>query len=410
MNEENNIKRKVVTILFLFSVLSLISFIISINAKPDINEKGESYIERNYYGYGRQQVDLEAVIGDDKEHISFPVEELQYSEKEMDKVFTEAGEIIEKSVLGDNESLDKIDKNLNFITTVPGMPIKIVWLLDDNDIVDYTGNVNLDNAKVGSNIITLTAEMTYKNISAEHSFSVNIVKPQPTDKEKLKVSLEDKVKKKEENTREEKVIVLPTSVNGKNVLWKYPKDSRAMGILLLGIIIAFGIYIDNEQKIKKEEETKKLFMSLDYANIVSQMTLFINAGMTIGNAWRKIVAIYVMKKDKIGVRPAYEEMLYTVHEMDQGVSEKDCYLNFGRRCNLSVYRKFGTMLSSNLRKGNKNLLELLKKEALNAFEERKNLAKKKGEEASTKLLGPMFVMFSILLAIIVVPAFLSIRL
>ena len=409
MNEDNNIKRKVVIILFLFGLLSLISFVLSLSSKLPVNEKGETYIERNSYGHGRKQMDLEAVVGEDKEKISFPVEERQYLESEMDEVFDKASDILEKTVLGENESLDKIDKNLNFVSSVPDMPIKVVWLLDDNDIVDYTGSVNLENAKSGSNLVMLTAEMTYKNISAEHSFSVNIVKPEPTENEKLKISLENKVKEKEEKTREEKVIVLPGSYNGEKITWKYPKDSRAAGLVLLGIIMAFGIYLDNAQKIKKEEETKKHLMTLDYANIVNQMTLFINAGMTIGNAWRKIVAIYLRKKDRIGSRPAYEEMLYTVHEMDKGVSEKECYLNFGKRCNISSYRKFGTMLSSNLRKGNKNILDMLKKESINAFEERKNLAKKKGEEASTKLLGPMFVMFSILLAIIVVPAFLSIR-
>ena len=409
MKQDTDIKRKVVIILFLFGILSLISFILSLNAKPNVNEKGESYIERNSYGYGRKQMELEAVVGEDKEKISFPVEERQYSESEMEEVFDKAAGILEKSVLGANESLDKIDKDLNFVSAVPDMPIKVVWLLDENDIVDYTGSVNLENAKVGSNLVMLTAEMTYKDISAEHSFYVNIVKPELTKNDRLKGSLESKVKHKEENTREEKVVVLPGSYNGEKIIWKYPKDSRAAGLLLLGIIMAFGIYIDNIQKVKKEEETKKHLMTLDYANIVSQMTLFINAGMTIGNAWRRIVEIYVRKKDKMGLRPAYEEMLYTVHEMNQGVSEKECYLNFGKRCNISSYRKFGTMLSSNLRKGNKNLSEMLKKESANAFEERKNLAKKKGEEASTKLLGPMFVMFSILLAIIVVPAFLSIR-
>ena len=111
----------------------------------------------------------------------------------------------------------------------------------------------------------------------------------------------------------------------------------------------------------------------------------------------------------MGIRPAYEEMTYTVNEMNQGLSEQECYRQFGIRCDISSYRKLGTMLASNLRKGNKNISELLKKESFNAFEERKNAARRKGEEASTKLLGPMFIMLAILLAIIVLPAFLSIQ-
>ena len=51
----------------------------------------------------------------------------------------------------------------------------------------------------------------------------------------------------------------------------------------------------------------------------------------------------------------------------------------------------------------------VKVEAEDAFEERKNLARKAGEEAGTKLLVPMFIMLAIVMAIMVVPAFFSIQ-
>lgn len=51
-------------------------------------------------------------------------------------------------------------------------------------------------------------------------------------------------------------------------------------------------------------------------------------------------------------------------------------------------------------------MDILSIEAMTAFADRKSLAKKLGEEASTKLLLPMFLMLAVLI-IIVVPAFLS---
>ena len=53
--------------------------------------------------------------------------------------------------------------------------------------------------------------------------------------------------------------------------------------------------------------------------------------------------------------------------------------------------------------------EILKSEAAEAFEERKNMARKAGEEAGTKLLVPMFIMLAVVMAIMVIPAFLSIQ-
>lgn len=66
-------------------------------------------------------------------------------------------------------------------------------------------------------------------------------------------------------------------------------------------------------------------------------------------------------------------------------------------------------MSQNLRKGTKGLTQLLKAEALQAFEDRKANARKRGEEAGTKLLLPMFLMLSVVLVIVIVPAFLSMQ-
>ena len=51
----------------------------------------------------------------------------------------------------------------------------------------------------------------------------------------------------------------------------------------------------------------------------------------------------------------------------------------------------------------------IEQEVSDAFEERKNLAKKSGEEAGTKMLFPMMMMFGIIIVIIMVPAFLSLQ-
>lgn len=66
-------------------------------------------------------------------------------------------------------------------------------------------------------------------------------------------------------------------------------------------------------------------------------------------------------------------------------------------------------MSQNLRKGTKGLVQLLRIDALQAFEERKTRARRLGEEAGTKLLLPMFLMLSVVLVIVVVPAFLSMQ-
>ena len=93
--------------------------------------------------------------------------------------------------------------------------------------------------------------------------------------------------------------------------------------------------------------------------------------------------------------------------MKSGVAEGTAYENFGRRCQLPNYIKMGSLLSQNLKKGSKGLVSLLEKEALSSMEERKNTARKLGEQAGTKLLFPMLLLFGVVLIILIVPAFLS---
>ena len=99
----------------------------------------------------------------------------------------------------------------------------------------------------------------------------------------------------------------------------------------------------------------------------------------------------------------------TCHEIESGVGEARAYERFGERCGLHRYRKFCSLLVQNLRKGTRGLVQLLEEEVSDAFEERKNLAKKSGEEAGTKMLFPMMMMFGIIIVIIMVPAFLSLQ-
>lgn len=71
------------------------------------------------------------------------------------------------------------------------------------------------------------------------------------------------------------------------------------------------------------------------------------------------------------------------------------------------YRKLGNMLEQNIRKGTAGLLEELKQEVQEALEDRKALAFRMGEEASTKLLMPMILLLGIVLIICIAPALMT---
>ena len=75
--------------------------------------------------------------------------------------------------------------------------------------------------------------------------------------------------------------------------------------------------------------------------------------------------------------------------MDSGISEAEAYRRFGERCGQIRYKTFSVLLIQNLQKGSCCLADLLEKESMEAWDERKRKARVMGEAAATKLLLPM---------------------
>ena len=93
--------------------------------------------------------------------------------------------------------------------------------------------------------------------------------------------------------------------------------------------------------------------------------------------------------------------------MNRGVTELEAYRGLGRRIRLPAYRTLSALLVQNLTKGSRTLLEVLDKEAGNAWEERRKRARIRGEKAGLKLLFPMMIQLGIVLVIMIVPAFMT---
>ena len=106
-------------------------------------------------------------------------------------------------------------------------------------------------------------------------------------------------------------------------------------------------------------------------------------------------------------RILYEEMLLSWNALSQGAHEERIYAEFGRRCGLQSYLRLGSLLESNIRKGSRGLLPLLRQEAEQALEERLRMARKQGEETSSRMLLPMLMLFALVLVILMAPAMMS---
>lgn len=388
---------------------ALLVFAVDHNQVPEKNKEGSSILERGEPGSGKKDVELEVRISGKKEPLTVSVGEQQYSKDKLPEVFKEAGEKLEILVLGENTSLDEVRYNLNLAERIPDTGIDVSWELGDYEVMNLMGELNEDKLSEEGTLVELRALLSYEGEEAVHTFYVKVFPPETSAEEKQMKELAQQIQKEESESKDKAYLTLPDKLNGKELSWKYTGDSRGIGLFVLGIAAAGAVFALEKQKKKQALEERNRQLTADYPQLISQFTLFLAAGMTARKAWFQIAREYERLKGQKGTRAAYEEMIYAMHEIQGGRSEGECYERFGGRCSLPAYRKFGAMLSQNLRKGTKGLTELLKKEASEAFEDRKNQARKLGEEAGTKLLGPMFMMLAVVLLIIVVPAFLTVQ-
>ena len=207
-------------------------------------------------------------------------------------------------------------------------------------------------------------------------------------------------------------IKLPEQLNGKKLIWNTKKEHLSEKILFLGGGIVIILPFVEQSRKKEREKKRKALLELQYADMVSNLALLLGAGMTVSKAWNRLTENYMNERQKRTIcrKEVYEEMQRTSFEIKNGMGEERAYERFGERCGGYRYRKFGNLLAQNLRKGSRGLTRLLEQEAEDAFEERKSMARKLGEEAGTKMLFPMILMLGAVMLILAFPAMRSMEL
>jgi len=394
-------KLSVCSLIVVFGVILSIALWIKDAAKTKIVD---NQIARSAYGDGDKHVSLVADDGETRYHIPLTLSEKSYSKEELTRLSDEAVKLLEKTILGDNQSLDKIEHDMCLIDSLDGYPFSVEWYTDDQ-YMDYTGKLVQDTLETPV-LMTLTAILSCESYELEYDMTVRICSRavQPSVAEHLA----RQVLALEQDCREQPNMSLPSEIENKNLHWSYKQNYTGLLFLVATPILAWLVYYGKDRDLHKQVVDREEQMRIDYPEIVSSLALLLGAGMTVPNAWNKIARDYRKRREAGGSRRyAYEEMLLTIYEMESGVIQAKAYENFGRRCRISSYNKLSTMLSQNIRKGAANLPHILKEEAADAFEERKHIARKLGEKAGTKLLVPMMMLLGMTMIVIMIPAFQS---
>ena len=195
------------------------------------------------------------------------------------------------------------------------------------------------------------------------------------------------------------LIVAIFTVTLFGALMDKPDVSYFIFVSVVLLIVFYATDRELDEKIKK----RNFNIQYDFPDFLNKLVLLINAGMTVPKAWEKIV------RDRRIMTPLYEELNITYIEIRNGKPEIAAYEDFARRCRVKEITKFITAIIQNLRKGNSELVPLLKLQSNECWQLRKLMAKRLGEEASTKLVLPLMIMFVGILIVVILPAVLQLR-
>lgn len=364
-------------------------------------------LERPKTGDGVMEYELVADVGDDLGEVPVTIEvnEQKCDKAEMDKFFATACERLEQEVTDGNASPEQITGSLNLISSIPGTSITVEWLDMDYSLIYPDGTILHDHIE-NPVIVYLTARLKYFDEEKIYSFPVRLM---PEEKSASAVFLEKlgmQLTELDTEQSEEAYLTLPGEVDGMQVSWKAADSKTEVKISVLGMLAVAAVIPGWRFELKKREKERSSQMMRDYTDIISKFILLITAGMTCRSAWEKICSDYSEHRtDSDPEKFAYEEMIKSCRELKLGLPEAEVYDRFGERCGVTAYQRFGTILSRNLKRGSRDMLMVLEEESQDAFSERREAVKQKGEEVGTKLLIPMMGMLCIVIAIVVVPAF-----
>ncbi len=205
---------------------------------------------------------------------------------------------------------------------------------------------------------------------------------------------------KEYKTITRKVILLSVLVLICSPLFVYAGNTLLESFLITVILIIMLFELPGFL-IKRNIKAARLSYEMEMPDFLERTAMLLDAGQTLWEAIEKAV----ISDDECTLNGELNRMIKEMKE--QGFSEKDpctALCNMAKRCGSSSVSSFVSMIVQNSRKGSDELIEMIRIQASMCRSERRNIAKKLGERATTLMLLPSTMIFIAILLMLISPA------
>ncbi len=178
------------------------------------------------------------------------------------------------------------------------------------------------------------------------------------------------------------------------------------GVFYIGALCAVIWPIARYKELDKQVRRRRDDILLALPEVLSKLTLLIGAGETLGRA------LYRCRDRELEQQqhPLYGELGRMCNELDNGVAFHMALESFSRRCAVQEVAMFTTSLLLNYRRGGDRFRLSLQQLAYALWDKRKTVTRTRGEEASSKLVFPLTVIFLVLMVLVGAPAIMMMNL
>lgn len=167
--------------------------------------------------------------------------------------------------------------------------------------------------------------------------------------------------------------------------------------IMLGVVMAVVTYVFFMQDMQSKINTRTQACEEEFPEIVSTMAILVNSGMVLKEAWQTIA--------DNGEGPFYELMRDAGDDMNNGMSDGDAIVEFAKNTNSNDVKKFASALLQSMEKGGGELGFFLSQQSSELWNTKRQRMLQKGEQAATKLLLPIVLIFVGVIIIVVTAAF-----
>ncbi|MFF2908730.1 type II secretion system F family protein [Paenibacillus sp. NPDC057934] len=175
--------------------------------------------------------------------------------------------------------------------------------------------------------------------------------------------------------------------------------------IVLGSMLALALPVALASDLHKKVRLREQNILLELPELLNSIVLLVGAGETVQRAIQRCLE----SRKGNTKHPLYKELVAMTGEWESGYSFQQSLENFSKRCAVQEVSLFTTTVLLNYRRGGSDFVLALRDLSRMLWDKRKAVSRTRGEQASSKLVFPMVVIFLIVIVLVGTPAIMMLK-